>query len=33
MLIRGSIESGKIFLIEHRRIIEVLLQVAQATSP
>jgi hypothetical protein len=33
MLVRGSIESGKIFLIEHRRIIEVLLQVAQGTSP
>jgi hypothetical protein len=32
MLARGSIESGKIFLIEHRRIIEVLLQVAQGTS-
>jgi len=29
MLIRGSIESGKAFLIEHRRIIEVLTQVAQ----
>ncbi|MGB6307655.1 MAG: hypothetical protein WBF89_07655 [Steroidobacteraceae bacterium] len=33
MLIRGSIESGKIFLIEHRRIIEVLLQIAHGTSP
>jgi hypothetical protein len=33
MLIRGSIESGRVFLIEHRRIIEVLTQVAQRTSP
>lgn len=33
MLIRGSIESGRIFLIEHRRIIEVLTQVAQGTRP
>jgi hypothetical protein len=33
MLVRGSIKSEKIFLIEHRRIIEVLLQVAQGTSP
>jgi hypothetical protein len=33
MLIRGSIESGKMFFIEHRRIIEVLLQVTQGTGP
>ena len=29
MLLRGSIESSRIFLIEHRRIIEVLTQVVQ----
>lgn len=33
MLVRGSIESGKIFLIEHGRFVEVLLQVARGTSP
>ena len=33
MLLRGSIESGRMFLIEHRRIIEVLLQVSQGTRP
>jgi predicted HD phosphohydrolase len=27
MLVRGSIESGKIFLVEHSRIIEVLLTI------
>jgi hypothetical protein len=30
MLLRGSMESGRIFLIEHRRIIEVLTQVASS---
>jgi hypothetical protein len=28
MLIRGSIESGKAFMLEHRKIIEVMVQVA-----
>ena len=32
MLLRGSIESGRIFLIEHRRIIEVLTEVVQSAS-
>jgi len=32
MLLRGSIESGRIFLIEHRRIIEVLTQIASSAS-
>ena len=31
MLIRGSIESGRAFLLEHRRIIEVLTQVSSPT--
>jgi hypothetical protein len=38
MLVRGSIESGKVYLIEHRRIIDVLIsivegQVEEAPTP
>ena len=32
MLIRGSIESGKVFLIEHGRIIDVLTQIVEGNA-
>ena len=32
MLIRGSIESGKVFMLEHCRIIDVLLEI-RAKAP
>ena len=32
ILIRGSIESGKVFLLEHRRIIEVLARISSPSQ-
>lgn len=32
MVLRGSIESGRIFMIEHRRIIEALTQIAEGPN-